>query len=96
MLEKDYERKSKANVEKDGGLLLKFVSPGWAGAPDRIILYPDGEIIFAEFKQRGKEPRPLQLKRHRQLKELGFRVEVIDYVIPRKTVPGVRDETNHK
>ena len=46
--------------------------------PDRLILLPDGHIGFAELKAPGKKPRPLQLSRHRLLRELGYRVYVID------------------
>ena len=33
---------------------------------------------FAELKAPGKKPRPLQLSRHRLLRELGYRVYIID------------------
>ena len=46
--------------------------------PDRLILLPDGHIGFAELKAPGKKPRPLQLSRHRLLREMGFPVYVID------------------
>ena len=61
-----------------GGLCLKFVSPGWEGAPDRICLFPSGKIFFVEVKRPGAKPRPLQVKRHEELRELGFRVYVLD------------------
>ena len=65
-------------VKKLGGIAPKFVSPGFAGMPDRLILLPDGHIAFAELKAPGKKPRPLQLSRHRLLEGLGFKVYVID------------------
>ena len=36
-----------------GCLYYKFVSPGVRGVPDRMIVCPDGEIIFAELKKEG-------------------------------------------
>ena len=36
MIERDVERTLIRAVRKGGGLCLKFVSPGWAGAPDRL------------------------------------------------------------
>jgi len=54
------------------------VCPSFAGMPDRLILLPDGHIGFAELKAPGKKPRPLQLSRHRLLREMGFAVYVID------------------
>lgn len=78
MREKVIEQKLAAAVKKAGGMALKFVSPGFDGMPDRIILLPDEHIAFVEVKAPGKKPRPLQLARHRLLRKLGFRVYVID------------------
>ena len=78
MSEKDIERKFVLTVKKEGGIAPKFVSPGFAGMPDRLVLIPDGHIAFVELKAPGKKPRPLQLARHRLLRLLGFRVYVID------------------
>ena len=78
MREKIIERKLAAAVKKTGGMALKFVSPGFDGMPDRIVLLPDEHIAFVEVKAPGKKPRPLQLARHRLLRKLGFPVYVID------------------
>ena len=78
MREKIIERKLAAAVKKTGGMALKFVSPGFDGMPDRIVLLPDEHIAFVEVKAPGKKPRPLQLVRHRLLRKLGFPVYVID------------------
>lgn len=78
MREKIIEQKLAAAVKAAGGMALKFVSPGFDGMPDRIVLLPDEHIAFVEVKAPGKKPRPLQLARHRLLRELGFQVYVID------------------
>jgi hypothetical protein len=78
MLEKDIEKKLKKEVEKTGGMCLKFAIPGRAGMPDRIVLFPGGRIVFVETKAPGKKLRPLQRKRAKQLQNLGFRVYKID------------------
>ena len=78
MREKIIERKLAVAVKQAGGMALKFVSPGFDGMPDRIVLLPDEHIAFVEVKAPGKKSRPLQLARHRMLRELGFRVYVID------------------
>ena len=39
---------------------------------------PGGVVFFVELKALGQKPRPIQVKRHEQLRLLGFRVEVID------------------
>lgn len=50
-LEKDIEKALTRMIGKRGGLCLKWVCPGWAGVPDRIILMPGGRVIFAELKR---------------------------------------------
>ncbi len=76
-------------VKKMGGMAVKFVSPGLAGVPDRIVLLPGKKIAFVELKAPGKKPRPLQVKRMRQLECLGFPVYVVDRV---EQIGGVLDE----
>lgn len=78
MREQRIERQLVQQVSKLGGLALKFVSPGMAGVPDRLLLFPGGKAVFVETKAPGKKPRPLQLHRHELLRALGFRVFVID------------------
>ena len=78
MKEKALERMLVRAVKNMGGLALKFVSPGMAGVPDRLVLFPGGSICFVELKAPGEMPRPLQRLRHKQLQDLGFRVYVID------------------
>ena len=78
MLEKEIEKKLVKEVKEKGGLCLKFVSPGVVGVPDRIVLLPKGRLAFVELKSAGKKPRPVQLKRMKELKELGFQCHIID------------------
>ena len=78
MLEKAIEKKLVQEVKKIGGLALKFVSPGFNGAPDRLILLAKAKIAFVEVKAPGEQPRKLQLRRHKQLRSLGFQVYVLD------------------
>ena len=78
MPEKQLEYLFLTEVKRVGGLALKFVSPGFAGVPDRLVLIPDGKVGFVEVKAPGKHPRPLQMARHKQLRKLGFKVYVLD------------------
>ena len=78
MLEKVIEKKLVAEVKKMGGIAAKFVSPGLDGMPDRLVLLPNGKMAFVELKAPGKKPRPLQLRRIKQLQQLGFACYVID------------------
>lgn len=78
MREVSIERRLTAAVKTMGGTCAKWVSPGWDGVPDRIVLLPGGRIGFVELKAPGKELRPLQKKRKSQLESLGFSVFKID------------------
>jgi len=51
VLEKEIESKLRNMVKPTGGLCLKWVCPGWAGVPDRIVLLPGGRVIFVETKR---------------------------------------------
>lgn len=78
MREKEIEQKLLTKVKSCGGICWKFISPGTVGVPDRIILMPKGVIAFVEVKVSGEVPRKIQLKRHKQLRTLGFQVYVLD------------------
>ena len=80
MNERTIERKLVEAVRSRGGLCPKFVSPGWDGVPDRIVLLPDGKVSFVETKAPGKSMRPLQKRRKEQLEGLGFKVFCLDSV----------------
>ena len=89
MRESEIESCLRAEVKKMGGMAVKFTSPGLDGVPDRIVLLPGRKIAFVELKAPGKKLRPLQEKRMRQLKSLGFPVYVVDGV---EQIGGVLDE----
>lgn len=78
--EKTIERKLAEAVRKHGGIAPKFVSPGFNGMPDRLVLMPKGRMSFVEVKAPGRNPRALQLARHELLRRLGFKVYVLDEV----------------
>lgn len=78
--ESSIEKRLKKEIEKIGGKALKFVSPGTTGIPDRIVLLPQGKIIFVELKAPGKKLRVLQEYRAKELRALGFKVKVIDSI----------------
>lgn len=77
-LERDIERALVGMVKRHDGLCLKWVCPGWAGVPDRIILLPGGRVLFAETKRpKGGKVAPVQSWWHRTLRRLGFTVWVV-------------------
>ena len=65
-------------VRKAGGVAYKLNSLTANGLPDRLVLFPGGKTAFVELKAPGKQMRPLQVKRRRQLQLLGFPVLCID------------------
>ena len=72
-LEKDVERKLRTMVERHGGLCCKWVCPGWAGVPDRIVLLPGGHALFVELKRPtcGRVSK-IQMWWAKRLQKLGF------------------------
>lgn len=89
MREKTIEQKIVTAVKKAGGICPKFVSPGFDGMPDRLLLLPHGRFAFVEVKAPGQKPRPLQETRHEMLRRLGFRVYVLDDA---EQIGGIIDE----
>ena len=89
MREKQVEQKLVRAVKARGGICPKFVSPGFDGMPDRIVLLPERHFGFVEVKAPGEVPGPLQVSRHRMMKRLGFQVYVLDD--PEK-IGGILDE----
>ncbi|WP_394991817.1 VRR-NUC domain-containing protein [Streptococcus alactolyticus] len=80
MREKVVERKLVREVRKRGGICPKWVSPSFAGVPDRLVFLPNGKIGMVEVKAPGEKPRLLQVSRHRLFERLGFKVHVLDSV----------------
>lgn len=72
------ERRLVDAVKKAGGHAYKFTSPGQAGVPDRIVLLPDGEVVFAEVKAPGGSVSPIQRVEISRIRRLGFRVVIVD------------------
>ena len=89
MREKQVEQKLVRAVKARGGICPKFVSPGFNGMPDRIVLLPGRHFGFVEVQAPGEVPRHLQVSRHRLMEKLGFRVYVLDD--PEK-IGGILDE----
>lgn len=75
-MEKDIERKFKEIMERDLRFrVVKLVSPGNTGVPDRMVLGANGFVAFVEFKQPGKKPTPKQewwIEKLRSLGHLAF------------------------
>ena len=86
--EKDVERKLVTLVKINGGMCIKLLCDQLIGLPDRMCLFPGHKIVFVELKTTGRKPRRIQLYIHEKLRQLGFRVEIID------TIEGVKQFIN--
>lgn len=86
--EKDVERKLAELVKINGGMCIKLLCDQLIGLPDRMCLFPGHKIVFVELKTTGRKPRRIQLYIHEKLRQLGFRVEIID------TIEGVKQFIN--
>lgn len=72
--ERDLERMLRDGVRAMGGWCLKFISPGFTGVPDRILLLRGGVIAFAELKRPGQVERQRQAFVQYRLRKMGFTV----------------------
>lgn len=88
MREKAIEEYLRDQIKAMGGKAYKFVSPGNAGVPDRLILLPGGKVVFVETKAPGKKSTSLQLSHQKRIRALGFEVyadidskEMVDGII---------------
>jgi hypothetical protein len=76
--ERDIENYLRDQVKKAGGIAYKFESPGNAGVPDRLVVFPGGRVSFVELKAPGRKPTALQMKQQNKIDKLGCDVLVID------------------
>ena len=79
MRESAVEKYAVEKIRGVGGRAFKWVSPGIAGVPDRICVFPEGRIIFVEFKRPGLSDgrSPRQKKITLVLEKLGCTVRRI-------------------
>ena len=81
------ESKFVKKIKELGGTAYKFVSPNRRNVPDRLVLLPLPSRVrliiakymwFAELKAPGKKPRPGQEREIERLRNMGYRVDVVD------------------
>lgn len=75
--EPSVERSFCERLKKAGCLVYKFVSPGTAGVPDRIIITPDFRVVFVELKTETGKLRGEQRLQIKKLKDHGQDVRVL-------------------
>lgn len=77
MLESEIERRMTAMITRLGGLSYKFASPNNPGVPDRIVITPEGRIIFVELKTLTGRLSPIQERQIKCLRSLRQDVRVV-------------------
>lgn len=76
MQERDIETYLVRRITQLQGKAFKFVSPGNAGVPDRLICWK-GKAFFVELKRPGGRPRALQRATVAQIRRTGIKVYCI-------------------
>jgi hypothetical protein len=80
MRERDIEQHLVQRCKQLGALCYKWTSPGCVGVPDRIVVFPTGQVVFVELKAPGKKPTSAQAREHARLRENKQMVMVIDSI----------------
>ncbi len=77
--EKEIEKLLVREIKEYGGAAYKFVSPGNAGVPDRIVFAPHTQQrpVFVELKSADGRLTALQKNQLSRLSELGQDVHVV-------------------
>ena len=88
MLEKEVEKFLVREVKKIGGVSFKFISPGNAGVPDRIVILPSGRVVFAELKTDMGKLTKLQEVQIKKISNLGADARVL------RGIEGVKEFIN--
>lgn len=88
MLEKEVEKFLVREVKKIGGVSFKFISPGNAGVPDRIVMLPNGKVVFVELKTDKGKLTKLQEVQIKKISNLGADARVL------RGIEGVKEFIN--
>ena len=75
MRESEIERKACDLCEKHHVLHYKFVSPQRRGVPDRILVFPNWRVAFAELKAPDGRLSKLQEHEQKKLTDQGAEVQ---------------------
>ena len=75
--EASIERKVVDYCRDHNVLAYKFVSPNQRGVPDRILVLPDGRVIFVELKAPTGSCTKLQLHEQKKLTDHNAEVWVV-------------------
>lgn len=77
-IESDVEGYLVKKVEQLGGICVKFIPDYNRGFPDRIVMLPDGVLVWCETKRpKGGRVSVVQQMAHVKLRKLGQQVFVV-------------------
>lgn len=74
MREKTIEKWLREGCDRLGLLAMKFTSPGNDGVPDRLVICPDGRVLFVELKTDTGRLSPIQAWQHKRMRKVGAKV----------------------
>lgn len=78
ILEKDVEENNRKYAKTLGILFEKYTSPAKRSVPDRLLTFPNGLMVFIEYKAPGKRPSEKQWMDHCKRRNMGVLVYVVD------------------
>lgn len=93
MLEREIEAKMRKKFKVGNVIFIKFTSPSLTGVPDRIVITPQGKIIFVELKKDGGVISARQKFVHKKLR--GYHVDVRAVVGLREAMEFVEEVLRH-
>lgn len=77
VIESDAEDELVGGVKRNGGMTFKLKFIGVSGAPDRLILMPEGRFFFVEVKKEDGHLEATQRALFPMIERLGFTVHVL-------------------
>ena len=78
MRERDMEAYLVKRVNALGGEVRKLKWIGRRGAPDRVVMLPEGLLYWVELKALGQRAAAHQAREHVRMLKMGQRVLVLD------------------
>lgn len=78
--EKKIEETLTKHVKSLGGMCLKLLPFQVKGLPDRMVLLPQGKVIFIELKSSIGKPSKVQEYMLLKIKNLGFETLIINSI----------------
>lgn len=77
MYERLIEKDFCAYAKTKDCLCVKLEVQNDRGWPDRMVICPNGRVIFLEFKNSSGRPSPHQIRKRCQLRERGHVAEIV-------------------